>query len=141
MKRCLVVLCLCGAVSTVRYTQSSAGGGSMSVDGSIRVVAGHSVTLTWTASTSSGVTVDSTVGAGQTYYYVTAVSQGSSHSSYSIRSVGSGSGPLSGSRSQLEPSGSRSAACRRSSLISTPRNRSEQNCLNLSEKTFPPGCS
>lgn len=75
------------------------------------MVAGHSVTLTWTASSSSGVTgydvfrsqttggpytqvnssalsgtsyVDSSVTAGQTYYYVvTAIGQGGTQSSYS----------------------------------------------------------
>jgi hypothetical protein len=112
MKKSLMILCLCGALSTVCYAQNSAGGaGSMSGGGQIMVIAGHSVTLTWTASGSSGVTgynvyrsqtsggpyiqvntslvsatsyLDSSVTAGQTYYYVvTAVGQGSTESSYS----------------------------------------------------------
>src|SRR6516164_1242488 len=126
MKKSLMVLCLCGAFSTVCYTQSSMTGGggitggsstgtgstgSSSTGGASPALAGHSVTVTWTASTSTGVTgynvfrsqttggpytqvntnliggtsfVDSSVTAGQTYYYVvTAVGSGSSQSSYS----------------------------------------------------------
>lgn len=120
MKRILMIICLCGALSTVCYAQNSAtGGGNVKGGGSIAVVAvrsGHSVTLTWTASTSSGVTgynvyrsqtsggpyvqvnaglatgtsyLDSSVTAGQTYYYVvTSVGQGSSESSYSNEASG-----------------------------------------------------
>ena len=117
MKKSLMVLCLCGALSTVCYAQSSMTGGGGITGGSstagppAAVSAGHSVTLTWTASTSTGVTgynvfrsqttggpytqvntnliggtsyVDSSVTAGQSYYYVvTAVGSGSSQSSYS----------------------------------------------------------
>ena len=112
MKKSLLVLCLCGTLSAVGYAQSSAsGGGSVKGGGSITVVAAHSVTLTWRASTSSGVTgynvfrsqssggpytqvnssvisgtsyVDSSVTAGQTYYYVaTAVGASGTPSSYS----------------------------------------------------------
>ena len=77
----------------------------------VAAVAGHSVTLTWTASTSPGITgrnvfrsqtsggpytqlnsspisvtsyVDSSVAAGQTYYYVvTAIGPGGTQSAYS----------------------------------------------------------
>src|SRR6516225_9573385 len=85
--------------------------GGSSTGGASPALAGHSVTVTWTASTSTGVTgynvfrsqttggpytqmntnliggtsyVDSSVTAGQSYYYVvTAVGSGSSQSSYS----------------------------------------------------------
>jgi hypothetical protein len=114
---CLFLLLMASLVllsfSTAFYAQSSAtGGGNVKGGGSIIVVAGHSVTLTWTASTSSGVVgynvfrsqtsgtfpntpvnatlvtgtsyVDSSVTAAQTYYYVvTAVNAGGSQSSYS----------------------------------------------------------
>jgi fibronectin type 3 domain-containing protein len=114
MKKSLMIVCLCGALATFCHAQSSArGGGSVKGSGSVTVVvlAGHSVTLTWTASTSTGVTgynlyrsqtsggpytqvntslisgtsyMDSSVTAGQTYYYVvTAVGSGGSQSSYS----------------------------------------------------------
>ena len=111
MKKSLMVLFLCGAFSTVCYTQSSMSGGggitggsstgtgstgSSSTGGASPALAGHSVTVTWTASTSTGVTgynvfrsqttggpytqvntnliggtsfVDSSVTAGQTYYW------------------------------------------------------------------------
>jgi fibronectin type 3 domain-containing protein len=110
MKKVALLLCVLGLFRVSCYAQTASGQGSITGAGSIMLLAGHSVTLTWTASGSSGVTgynvfrsqtsggpytqlnssqitgtsyVDTSVTAGQTYYYVaTAVSSGG-QSSYS----------------------------------------------------------
>ena len=112
MKKGMILLAMLFLTASRCYPQNSAtGGGSFSGGGSLASSPSHSVTLTWTASASSGVTgyniyrsqtnggpytqlnstaisgtsyVDTSVSAGQTYYYVaTAAGQGSVQSGYS----------------------------------------------------------
>ncbi len=112
MKRGLTLLCLLALLSISSYPQNSAtGGGNIIGGGSLSSVPTHSVTLTWAASSTSGVIgyniyrsqtsggpytkinstviagtsyADANVSAGQTDYYVaTAVGQGSVESAYS----------------------------------------------------------
>jgi len=112
MRKTALLLCVLGLFQVSCYAQSANGHGGASGTGSFMMaMGGHNVTLSWTASVSSGVTgynvfrslttggpytqlnstqvsgtsyVDSTVNAGQTYYYVaTAVGQGGLQSSYS----------------------------------------------------------
>jgi fibronectin type 3 domain-containing protein len=112
MKRRLLLICLLGLMPGVLRAQSASGGGKVTGGGSIMAptTTSHSVTLSWTASTTSGVTgynvyrstttggpytkltatavsgttyTDSSVTAGATYYYVATALVGSSESGYS----------------------------------------------------------
>jgi len=112
MMRTLQFVLFIGFFAAHGFAQNSAGGnGSVNGAGTISAPLGHSVTLSWTASSSSGVTgyniyraqtsggsysklntsvvtgtsyLDNTVIAGQTYYYVsTAVASGGTKSAYS----------------------------------------------------------
>jgi fibronectin type 3 domain-containing protein len=110
MKRRLILICLLVLVPIVSRAQTATGGGKATGGGSIVATPSHSVTLTWTASTTSGVTgynvyrssttggpytkltatavtgttyTDSSVTAGTTYYYVATALVGSSESGYS----------------------------------------------------------
>src|SRR5215472_16701480 len=112
MKRRLLVMCVLGLMPVLLRAQTASGGGKVSGGGSIMapVTPSHSVTLAWTASTSSGVTgynvyrsattggpytkltttavtgttyTDASVTAGATYYYVATALVGASESGYS----------------------------------------------------------
>jgi hypothetical protein len=111
MKKGLVLVFLLTALPTVVFCQNSLSGAGSVAGGSLMPPPGHSVSLTWAASTSSGVIgyniyrsqtnggpytllnsalisgtvyTDTVVVAGQTYYYVaTAVGQGNAESVYS----------------------------------------------------------
>ena len=112
MKRRLLVVCLLGLMPAVLRAQNASGGGKVSGGGSIMTpgTTSHSVTLTWTASTTTGVTgynvyrstsssgpytkltstavsgttyTDSSVTAGATYYYVATALVGTNESGYS----------------------------------------------------------
>ncbi|HEY6290504.1 MAG TPA: fibronectin type III domain-containing protein [Terriglobia bacterium] len=113
MKRVLLVLFLLGLSRAACHSQTATGTGSISGGGSLSMLATtHSASLTWTASTSSGVTgynvyrsttnggpytkltssplgatatayTDSSVTAGTTYYYMATALVGSSESGYS----------------------------------------------------------
>ncbi|HXJ91311.1 MAG TPA: fibronectin type III domain-containing protein [Terriglobia bacterium] len=114
MRKRLLLLCLLGLMPVALRAQSASGGGKVSGGGSIMAPAApsHSVTLTWTASTTSGVTgynvyrstttggpytkltstavtgtsyTDSSVTAGSTYYYVATALVGTSESGYSTQ--------------------------------------------------------
>jgi fibronectin type 3 domain-containing protein len=116
MKRRLLLICLLGLMPLVLRAQSASGGGKVSGGGSIMAPAtsSHYVTLTWTASTTSGVTgynvyrsnttgepytkltstalgattatyTDSSVIAGTTYYYAATALVGSTESGYSTQ--------------------------------------------------------
>jgi hypothetical protein len=114
MKKQLLLICLLGLMPVVLGAQVVSGGGSITGGGSMMPSASpsHSVTLTWTASTTSGVTAyniyrsqttggpytkltatavatttytDSSVIAGTTYYYVATALVGSAESGYSIQ--------------------------------------------------------
>ena len=112
MERRLLLICLLGLMPAVLRAQSAKGAGSFAGGGQVMnpVNPSHSVTLTWTASTSSGVTgyyvfrsttnggpytqltstavtgttyTDTSVSALTTYYYVVTALVGSSQSGYS----------------------------------------------------------
>ena len=112
MKRQLLVICLLGLMPGTLRAQRASAGGKVSGGGFITAPAAtsHSVTLTWTASTTTGVTgynvyrstttggpytkltstavtgttyTDNSVTAGATYYYVATALVGSSESGYS----------------------------------------------------------
>jgi hypothetical protein len=114
MKRRLILICLLVIMPVVSRAQTASGAGKVTGGGSIMAPAGssHYVTLTWTASTTTGVTgynvyrsqttggpytkltatavtgttyTDSTVTAGTTYYYVATALVGSSESGYSTQ--------------------------------------------------------
>ncbi len=112
MKRRLLLICLLGLMPVALGAQTTSGGGSITGVGQVMnpMNPSHSVTLTWTASTSSGVTgyyvfrsttnggpytqitstavtgttyTDSSVTALTTYYYVVTTLVGSTQSGYS----------------------------------------------------------
>ncbi len=112
MKKAILLVCLAGVLSGAAFSQDSvSGGGSVTGGGSLTAPPSHSVSLSWTASSSLGILgynvyrsltsggpytklnntlisgttyVDSAVVAGQTYYYVaTAVGPGNVESAYS----------------------------------------------------------
>jgi hypothetical protein len=114
MKNQFLLICLLGLVPVVSRAQVVSGGGSVTGAGSIMSPASpsHYVTMTWTASTTSGVTgynvyrsqtsgtsytkltstplsattttyTDPGVTAGATYYYVATALVGTSESGYS----------------------------------------------------------
>jgi fibronectin type 3 domain-containing protein len=116
MKKQLLLICLLGLMPVVSRAQVVSGAGSITGGGSLMQSASpsHSVTLTWTASTTSGVTgynvyrsattggpytkltstalgattttyTDSSVIAGATYYYVATALVGSTESGYSTQ--------------------------------------------------------
>jgi chitinase len=114
MKRRLLVICFLALMPAILRAQSATGGGKVSGGGSIMAPAAvsHYVTLTWTASTTSGVTgynvyrsatsggpytkltttavtgttyTDSSVTAGATYYYVATALVGTSEGGYSTQ--------------------------------------------------------
>ncbi|HUY14245.1 MAG TPA: hypothetical protein VMX16_11545 [Terriglobia bacterium] len=112
MKKGILLVCLVITFALCAFSQDSvSGGGSLAGGGSLTAPPSHSVSLSWTASTSTGILgynvyrsltsggpysklnstpvsgttyLDSSVIAGQTYYYVaTAVGQGNVESAYS----------------------------------------------------------
>jgi hypothetical protein len=112
MTRRLLLICLLGLMPVVLRAQSTSGGGSVTGGGQVMnpVNPQHSVTLTWAASTTSGVTgynvyrsttnggpytqltstpvtgttyTDTSVAPLTTYYYVVTALVGSSQSGYS----------------------------------------------------------
>ena len=112
MKKGILLVCVVVAFSFCAFTQDSvSGGGSVVGGGSLMAPPSHSVSLSWTASSSTGLLgyniyrslasggpytklnsspvsgtnyFDSSVTAGLTYYYVaTAVGQGNVESAYS----------------------------------------------------------
>lgn len=112
MKKGILLVCLMGILSVSAFSQDSmSGAGSVVGGGSLVAPPPHYAALSWTASTSQGILgynvyrsltsagpytklnsslvsgtsyVDSTVAAGQTYYYVaTAVGPGNIESAYS----------------------------------------------------------
>jgi len=112
MKRRLLLICLLGLAPVALRAQNAKGAGSIAGGGQVMnpVNPQHSVTLTWTASTTSGITgynvyrsttnggpytqvtstpvtgttyTDTSVTALTTYYYVVTALVGSSQSGYS----------------------------------------------------------
>lgn len=112
MKKVILLVCMVSVLSAAAFSQDSVSGvGSVIGGGSLTAPPSHSVSLSWTASTSTGVIgynvyrsltsggpytkltgspisgtsyTDSAVVAGQTYYYVcTAVGLGNVESGYS----------------------------------------------------------